>query len=143
MFIVFDLDGTLALNKHRQHYVTGPGKSDWNAFFSACYEDTLNRPVATILRTMRRDGHRCEIWSGRSNDVITLTRAWLYMHDLHHIPYKGRPSGDYRSDVILKHGWLTEVKEGWPDLVFDDRNSVVKMWRNLGIPCFQVAEGDF
>ena len=28
-------------------------------------------------------------------------------------------------------------------LIFDDRNKVVKMWRELGLPVFQVAEGDF
>jgi hypothetical protein len=28
-------------------------------------------------------------------------------------------------------------------LVLDDRNSVVKMWRSLGLECWQVAEGDF
>ena len=27
--------------------------------------------------------------------------------------------------------------------VFEDRDRVVKMWRDLGITCFQVAEGDF
>jgi hypothetical protein len=27
--------------------------------------------------------------------------------------------------------------------VFDDRDKVVKMWRENGINCFQVAPGDF
>jgi len=27
--------------------------------------------------------------------------------------------------------------------VFDDRDKVVKMWRNQGLRCCQVAEGDF
>lgn len=143
MFIVFDLDGTLALNEHRRHFVEGPGKKDWDGFFEACGGDTLNRPLATILRTMRRDGHRVEIWSGRTDKVIALTKGWLYLNDLAHIPYKGRPVGNYNTDVILKHGWLDDNKEYWPHLFFDDRDSVVKLWRNLGIPCFQVAEGDF
>ena len=30
-----------------------------------------------------------------------------------------------------------------PTLAFDDRDQVVKMWRGLGIECFQVREGDF
>ncbi len=143
MFIVFDLDGTLALNEHRRRFVEGFGKKDWDSFFKLCGGDTLNRPVATILHTMRQEGHRVEIWSGRSNDAITLTRGWLYMHGLHHIPYKGRPHNCFSSDVHLKRSWLHEDKAYWPDLMFDDRDSVVKMWRNLGIPCFQVAEGDF
>ena len=27
--------------------------------------------------------------------------------------------------------------------VFDDRDKVVQMWRENGVPCFQVAKGDF
>ena len=35
--IVFDLDGTIALNDHRQHFVERPkGQKDWYAFFEAC-----------------------------------------------------------------------------------------------------------
>jgi len=30
-----------------------------------------------------------------------------------------------------------------PSVVFDDRDRVVKMWRENGIRCFQVAEGNF
>ena len=28
-------------------------------------------------------------------------------------------------------------------MVFDDRNQVVDMWRQNGLTCFQVADGDF
>jgi len=30
-----------------------------------------------------------------------------------------------------------------PIMAFEDRSRVVKMWREAGIPCAQVAEGDF
>ena len=34
--------------------------------------------------------------------------------------------------------------EGWnPELVFDDRTSVVDMWREKGLRAVQVAPGDF
>ena len=29
------------------------------------------------------------------------------------------------------------------DMVFDDRNQVVNLWRDLGFTCFQVNDGDF
>ena len=36
------------------------------------------------------------------------------------------------------------IKADWnPDMVFDDRNQVVDMWRANGIPCLQVAPGNF
>jgi hypothetical protein len=28
-------------------------------------------------------------------------------------------------------------------MAFDDRSQVVKMWRKRGVPCAQVADGDF
>ena len=35
-------------------------------------------------------------------------------------------------------------KDGFdPDVVFDDRDQVVEMWRANGIPVVQTAEGDF
>jgi hypothetical protein len=30
-----------------------------------------------------------------------------------------------------------------PDVVFDDRDGVVQMWRDNGIPVVQVAKGNF
>jgi hypothetical protein len=40
---------------------------------------------------------------------------------------------------------LTQIKaDGWlPIMAFDDRARVVKMWRDNGVPCCQVAPGDF
>jgi hypothetical protein len=30
-----------------------------------------------------------------------------------------------------------------PIMAFDDRNQVVEMWRQRGVPCAQVADGNF
>jgi hypothetical protein len=56
-----------------------------------------------------------------------------------------RKYGDFRQDSIVKR----EIYERFiaPDYdilcVLDDRNSVVSMWREIGLTCLQVAEGDF
>lgn len=57
-----------------------------------------------------------------------------------------RVEGDYTPDDVLKRQWLDFMLD--EDLarlvaVFDDRASVVQMWRNAGITCLQVAEGGF
>jgi hypothetical protein len=56
-----------------------------------------------------------------------------------------RKAGDHRDDDILKIELLAEMRrDGYtPIMVFDDRNRVVKAWRSAGVPCAQVAEGDF
>ncbi len=52
--------------------------------------------------------------------------------------------GDMRPDWIVKKQLLWEIrKEFDPLIAIDDRNSVVKMWREEGIQCLQAAEGDF
>jgi hypothetical protein len=143
MFVVFDLDGTLALNEHRQHFVDRPvGQKDWKGFFAACDRDRLFWQVARVLQVLDATGNHVEIWSGRSGEVIDKTRAWLAQHGLAHVPFRCRDEGDHTPDHELKKSWL-DASSTKPDLVFEDRASVVSMWRENGIACAQVAEGNF
>ena len=61
------------------------------------------------------------------------------------MPLYMRADGDFRSDDIIKAELLAKVRaDGYePIMAFDDRNQVVRMWRANGVPCAQVAEGDF
>lgn len=143
MFVIFDLDGTLALNEHRQHFVQREvGKKDWRSFFAACDMDDLFWQIARVLQVLDATGNRVEIWSGRSAEVIDKTKAWLAENGLAHVPFRCREDGDHTPDHILKAAWLAECEQR-PDLVFDDRASVVRMWRENGIACAQVADGNF
>lgn len=144
MFVVFDLDGTLALNEHRQHFVQRiDGKAkDWRSFFAACDGDVPNMPVIRTLLSLWTAGHYVEIWSGRSAEVNDKTEAWLGIHGLSMVRRKMRADGDHTPDHDLKAQWLHDA-DPKPDLVFDDRASVVAMWRANGIVCAQVAAGDF
>lgn len=143
LFVVFDLDGTIALNAHRQHFVSRPvGEKDWKSFFAACDKDEPFWQVIRILELLVVTGNHVEIWSGRSSEVIEKTQKWLSHHGLSNISFRCRPEGDHTADHVLKKQWLDESSMK-PDIVFDDRASVVSMWRENGIVCFQVAPGDF
>lgn len=141
MFVVFDLDGTLALTEHRAHFLNQPNK-DWQGFYAACDMDKPNYPIITTLFSCEYAGDHIEIWSGRSAEVEDKTLVWLIKHDLGHIPIRMRPKGDHWPDTVLKAEWLDQ-NERKPDLVFEDRASMVAMWRSRGIVCCQVAPGDF
>lgn len=56
-----------------------------------------------------------------------------------------RKKGDYRPDEIVKEEIYHQEIEGKFDIisVFDDRDKVVNMWRELGLLCCQVNKGDF
>lgn len=147
MFIVFDLDDTLADTSHRQHILDGADLKDsnvWNTFFDACDKDKPKNEIIEVLDALQITGfHRIEIWTGRSNRVYEKTVTWLqkYIYDESSVLIRMRQEGDYRHDTEIKAEMMQEF--GRPDLVFDDRNSVVKWWREQGITCCQVKESDF
>jgi hypothetical protein len=151
MFVVFDLDGTLALDEHRSHHIRGEQK-DYDAFYAACVHDEPNWPAIRTFHAHMFLGHRVEIWSGRSDKVRPETLRWLegafsLVTCLEPERYlaRMRPAGDHRPDVDLKRQWLRAARAngGGPDLVYDDRDRVVAMWREEGVSCFQVAPGQF
>lgn len=141
MFVVFDLDGTLALTEHREHFLKREPK-DWRRFYGACDADAPCLPLIIVAQTLWNAGHRVEVWSGRSDEVEGKTSAWRELQDIRHIPLKQRPAGDHRPDTVLKAEWL-DAEPTPPDLVFEDRSSMVAMYRERGIRCCQVAPGDF
>ena len=146
--VIFDLDGTLADVTHRRHFVEKPDKvdADWRAFYAACTEDDVNRPVAEAFDALRDCGHY-EVWivSGRSDEVREATEQWLFVNDLEPHKLLMRSARDHQPDTKLKKAWLDDgtIPKGRVLCVFDDRDSVVAMWRAEGLACFQVAPGDF
>lgn len=148
--IVFDLDGTLALIEHRRHLVAGRQK-DWRSFFAACVRDEPHKAVILAFHA-HLPVHEVHIWSGRSDEVRPETEAWLARYleldDPKHFfreRLRMRRKGDFTADDKLKKSWLDEVRASGRDvdLVYDDRQKVVDMWRANDVPCFQVAPGDF
>ena len=170
---IFDLDGTLALIEHRRHLVQEPQcphcgwiKScdhsrdgtrpkftpNWPAFFAACVDDKPNAPVITVLHSLRYAAADIRIFSGRSDEVREETVTWLTTHtnlrprELLTSTLRMRKQGDYTPDEVLKKQWFDELSTHDRMrlmCVFDDRDKVVKMWRDEGVACFQVAPGEF
>ena len=153
MWVVFDLDGTLSDPEHRVHFLEGKknGEMDWDAFFLASKFDTPIKEIIVVAASLSQCGHRVDIWTGRSEgrvgEVRESTLEWLRNYGLGGTfrEMKMRAYGDNRGDYTLKEEWLkgAMIGGGKPDLVFEDRQRVVDMWRSHGIQCVQVAEGDF
>ncbi len=146
MLVIFDLDGTLADISHRVHFVRGTKKPDWDSFFKACADDLPHTHVIETFHAHRAAGHDVRVWSARSDVVRAETEHWLWWvagiepKFLQHM----RAEGDNTPDDVLKRNWLMQ-EEKKPDIVYDDRQRVVNMWRAEGVPCFQVVadwEGD-
>lgn len=154
---IFDLDGTLANAEHRIHFING-NKKDWRAFFSAASEDKPIEQVIQTMKLLRKGGAEIWVWTGRSDEVRDETVKWLRVHCdfdarssllsqfLAPERFLMRKAGDHRNDHVLKAEWLSLLdppERGRLTAVFEDRARVVQMWRENGVPCFQVAPGDF
>lgn len=149
---IFDLDGTLALIQHRLHILDRDTRDKWRDFYAACDKDQPNEPVIATMERLRHAGADVWIFSGRSDEVRDKTVAWLahhtsfMTHDLDGPMLTMRATGDYTADDVLKKRWLDALLvNDRRRLVaaFDDRDRVVQMWRAAGVPCFQVADGEF
>ncbi len=149
--VIFDLDGTLALIDDRRAISTKDnGNMDWDKFFDPAniQLDKPNWPVILMAQTLKNAGHSVVIFSGRSKATKSATRDWLNDHKIPCDVLKMRPTdGGFKwmKDDLLKKKWLTDLFPNTDDIlcVFDDRDKVVQMWRDNGISCFQVADGNF
>ena len=146
--VIVDLDGTLALNKHRAHYIDKKQRSkvDWNSYFLACDKDSPNQAVIKSVNALKAQGYRVHIFSARGDIAKDITINWLKKHNVHYDVLTMREMDTYTPDEVLKRFWVLDFYPNYKNdvlCVFDDRDKVVKMWRELGLTCFQVAEGNF
>ncbi|MFD9502890.1 hypothetical protein [Streptomyces sp. NPDC060035] len=77
---VFDLDGTLADNGHRQHFLEG-ARRDWKGFFAAAVDDP---PLEKGVKLALSSAEQCEVvyLTGRPERCRRDTLAWLEQHGL-------------------------------------------------------------
>jgi phosphoglycolate phosphatase-like HAD superfamily hydrolase len=145
--VIFDLDGTLADITSRRTLSTKPnGKMDWDIFFNPdnITLDLPNQPVIDMANMLFTKGHTISILSGRSDVTKQATMDWLLEHDVWFDTLTMRSKQHhFMPDNQLKQMWLDDIGVDNVAMVFDDRNQVVDMWRDNGLTCFQVAQGDF
>ena len=163
--VIFDLDGTLAIIDKRKEHATNPdGKINWNEFFNPAHIsfDEPNEPVIKLAQMFHDYNYEILIFSGRNDRMYERTVEWLEWNDvpfdllvMRPDKFQGRtwpvaeynpatPDMRFMPDEILKKKMLdTFVDINDVFLVVDDRDKVVKMWRDLGLNTFQVAPGDF
>lgn len=141
---IFDIDGTIADLTHRRKWIETKPKN-WKAFEAGMSDDKPMWHVIGALKALKKAGYCIVLCSGRGEQNRSVTEKWLFEYDITYDDLYMRAKGDYRADDIVKEELLDRIlADGWnPLMVFDDRQRVVDMWRRRGIPCAQVAEGDF
>lgn len=135
--IICDIDGTLALLGNRDRFDPTTG------------EDVLNYPIANILKVY--DNQKVFdvdliLLTGREEKYREHTIIWLHKNGITH--YKElymRKNRDFRKDFIVKKELYEKHIKGKYEVLFilEDRDQAVKMWREEGLTCLQVAPGNF
>ena len=130
--IIVDIDGTIALKGNRDPYD-----------YALVREDFPNKKVISVVMQLE-NWNDVVFVSGRSKICREDTEQWLAQIGFEKPELYMRRLDDYRSDEIVKKEiYYRYISPRNVLCVFDDRNKVVKMWRELGLTCLQVAEGDF
>jgi hypothetical protein len=145
---VFDIDGTLANIEHRLHYVRG-NKKNWKNFFEEIPNDVPIQPLVELVQILINASDKAVlIVTGRPETTRHDTVEWLKNNQIEmkfneHLYM--RKEGDLRSDHVVKREILIRIRDNGfePVLVFDDRKTIVDMWREEGIRVAQVAPGNF
>jgi hypothetical protein len=144
--ILCDVDGTIA------DHTDIRGHFDWDLV-------DLDKPVEAMVELVRELMQWTEIIfvSARKEQSREATLGWIGTHIAKHqwqleneLPAAHtlymRKNSDERPDAVVKREIYERHIEGRYRVrfVLDDRNSVVRMWREeLGLTCLQVAEGNF
>ena len=162
MLYVFDLDMTLADNSLRvKKYLVDPEKKDYDGYYGhGVRDDKPIMPMMNLFEQLINGYDEVQVWTSRRETSFADTEWWfrqyidipgfellrgddMYTNNVFNIGFKMRPHpsrGTKLPDYELKKQWLALRK---PDLVFDDRQRVVDMYRSHGVIVCQPSPGDF
>lgn len=154
--IIVDIDGTIADLTHRLHHMQVRPKRYEEFHGSAMGDKPIQITIDIITHLWEKDMYDVLFVTGRPEKIRQVTLDWLNEHTIYKsgptLPEGGdgwrlfmRETDDKRQDPVVKREIYEQHIEPHYDvkLVFEDRRSVYKMWRELGLLTYAVAEGDF
>ncbi len=145
--VIVDIDGTVSRVGERLKYLQ-KDPPDWDSFYEDCFEDEPVPEVLGAVVALAVD-YQIVFCTGRRESVRDKTAEWLLKHG----PIDARSDtallmradGDHRHDTEVKPELLEKegICVGDVAFIIEDRNSMVKKWREMGFICLQPFEGDF
>lgn len=144
---VFDLDGTLADNRHRQSLLPNQNflentEEDIAKFWLAARDDQPHEAVTEIARSLF-DYHTIVILTSRSEYLREQTEDWLERADVPYDDLIMRPMEDeFLHTPAFKCRELKSIQARGEKIaaMFEDHLGVVKAVREMGITCLHMPE---
>lgn len=132
--ILVDIDGTLA------HIDGDNPRNPYDA--SRAMEDVLDDAVSVVTSMCYKHGYRVIILTGRHSGHLQVTQDWLAKNGVNYDEIYCRNEGDKRPDYMVKQELFNHhIKNKYNiKFVIDDRPSVCRMWRSLGLRVLQVGD---
>ena len=135
---IFDVDGTLTVAGGRNIYDE-----------TLVYNDAPNWPVVNLAKTLIESGAQVIVTSARSEFCRTDTERWL--REVAEIDFTAlflrtveEQQDKIKDSVVKLRLFDTYIRDEYNiQGVFDDRDAVVALWRDLGLFCAQVNYGNF
>lgn len=146
--IIVDIDGTISRIGERLKYLIQSPK-DWDSFYGDCFDDEPIIEIVGLVYALYLQEYKIVFCTGRRESCRDKTLAWIDRYFNSEIAKVSillmRENGDNRHDTVTKPELLKNagIKLDSIAFVLEDRNVMVKKWRELGLICLQVAEGAF
>ena len=136
--VICDIDGTIANNDHRQHFLEG--KKDWDGFFSSLSEDKPIFEIINKINNLNFKGHKITFLTGRPEKYRGETKKWLNRFFSFKYCLIMRKDNDRRNKLNIKRELFDEnfSKESI-HMVFENDEQLIEMWKNLNLSVYEVS----
>lgn len=143
--VIFDMDGTLCDVRSIRHYVAKSDAAGSRRDFHAFHSESINCPahatVADLARQVSAAGIKTVIVTAREAKWGIHTALWLREQGIEYDAMLMRDDGDYRSDADVKRSIAVRLLlEYVPLVAVDDRDDIIDVWREKGIPTLKVHD---
>ena len=130
--ILCDIDGTVADNSHRQHFLEG--KKDWDGFFSELINDLPIHPIIDKISQEQADGKEIVFLTGRPERYRYSTTLWLEKYFNFEFKLLMRKDGDQRNKLDIKKEIFKE-NLSFEDIhcIFENDIDLIRMWRDMNL----------
>tara|TARA_X000000950_G_C13797712_1_gene612128 strand:+ start:702 stop:1133 length:432 start_codon:yes stop_codon:yes gene_type:complete len=130
--ILCDIDGTVANNDHRQHFLEG--KKDWEGFFSELSNDLPITSVIEKINDHHKDGHEIVFLTGRPQRYRYSTTLWLSEYFNFDFRLLMRPDNDQKNKIEVKRKiFLEELSAEKILYVYENDLELISMWKEFNL----------
>ena len=137
--ILCDIDGTIANNDHRQHFLEG--KKDWDGFFSELVNDLPIQIIIDKVIQEQANGKEIVFLTGRPERYRYSTMLWLKEYFNFEFRLLMREDNDQSNKIIVKDRIFQEnFSHNEIYFVIDNDQKLLEMWREKNLKTLDANE---